>query len=236
MHIDIKKAVTPAAVKTMKKMSMKGFERTAAVGQSQVQGQRGTKRAAEDLSSTLVGRKSQKFEGSGDTIMDSVMSYAMGNIGRTLDRTLLDEGLAFSEEQDADLDQHLVQTERRHFYRPSDVPKPKSKEGEIQEEQVEAGEDQWKEASDATLTEAYHYGGSLVAATDMGDGKGTLAGLKTGMEITGFMKMSDVSVPVCLSLLDFRTDPFSLSLRTDSLRLETGRRVLRLRKRRSDGI
>ncbi|GAA5821247.1 hypothetical protein JCM11251_004533 [Rhodosporidiobolus azoricus] len=229
MYIDVKKAIVPAAAPTMKKMSMRGFERAARTqaaaaasqSQSQSQAHRGTKRPApadldgdgtdeDDLDNLKrQARFAEKQNREKQAQMLAGEDIEMGKIGTTFDKTLRNEGLVIGDDEDADIATHNVLQERRYFYRPPDKyvdpnKPPKSAQvtvkkkkqavnGEEEEgEEDEDGEDEWREAVDAELVDAYHYGGSLVPIGDLEEDVGTLAGLKTGMEIVSFMKESDI--------------------------------------------
>lgn len=155
----------------------------------------------------------------------------LGKIGITLDRQLQNEGLAVGDAEDADLAGHGVTKERLFFYRPP--PKPvgavdakdaKAKSGTakvnvsrrvrdggtVEQDALDDDEDDDEHLvqinqDETELTDAYHYGGSLIPIGDLEEGAGTLGGLKTGMEILTFMKQSDVrTIPPPLSLSLFR--------------------------------
>lgn len=249
MHVDVKKAVVPAAAPTMKQMSMRGFERVrstqrAQQRQSQGQGQsqafsqllggggphgeaRGTKREAdrlgemdedEDEDAKAEVRRKARFAAQQNREQQAQMAAGQGmdfgKIGMTLDRQLENDGLAVGTAEDADLAGHGVIKERHYFYRPPPVTtaatngKDKAKsakvsvsrrprDGGIVEEDVYDEDDDDEQLvsidQDTTeLTDAYHYGGSLVPIGDLEEGAGVLGGLKTGMEILNFMKQSDV--------------------------------------------
>ncbi|GAA6052383.1 hypothetical protein JCM3770_000215 [Rhodotorula araucariae] len=244
MHIDVKKAVVPAAAPTMKQMSMRGFQRVRtqrAAQQSQAQSQgfsqlfggnsdsqtapRGTKRGSD-----AVGRDEEEAD---DDLKDEVKRKArfaeqqnrehqaqmaagqgieLGKIGVPFDRALQNEGLAVGTDEDADLAGHGVTKETRYFYRPAPKP-PAAKDakakngssqvnvskrphdgGTVEEDAIDESDEEELRIVDETeteLTNAYHYGGSLVPTGDLEDDAGMLAGQKTGMEILHFMKESD---------------------------------------------
>ncbi|GAA5855574.1 hypothetical protein JCM8547_007894 [Rhodosporidiobolus lusitaniae] len=227
MWVEVKKAVVPASAPTMKKMSMRGFEKVrtqaataASQSQSQSQALRGTKRAAEadpgeepdedDLDQIKrQARFAEKQNREARAQMLAGEDVEMGNIGATFGKTLQNEGLTVSTDQDADLASHNVLTERRYFYRPPDkdkndtgvakITKKTNNGGETDEDEAdleaaaeEAEQEQWREVVDAQLTDAYHYGGSLVPVGDLEGEAGHLAGLQTGMEIVSFIKESDL--------------------------------------------
>ncbi|GAA6002260.1 hypothetical protein JCM10207_003151 [Rhodosporidiobolus poonsookiae] len=223
MWVEVKKAIVPAAAPTMKKMSMRGFERTrqAAASQSQSQSQaRGKKRAAEaDAEETdeddednlkRMARFAEQQNRERRVQMNAGEDVAMGKIGTTFDKTLNDAGLRVGDEEDADLAAHNVVVERRFFYRPPEKAKDPKETAEVKVKQKpraggetdededeaalaeEAEADEWREAIEVELTDAFHYGGSLVSVGDLEDDAGTLGGLATGMEIVHFMKESDL--------------------------------------------
>lgn len=157
-------------------------------------------------------------------------TYEMGDIGRTLPRLLLEEGLvppsADSDDEDdiAEAASHAVTTEKIYRYRPlpeeyaakekarEDARKVKLEEKrraarlageplpgsedeleEKEEEEEEEDPDSWPAVLPEALSAVYEYGGEFVSAEDMSEGVGELMGLRTGMEILGFMKMEQVS-------------------------------------------
>ncbi|GAA5892625.1 hypothetical protein JCM5296_006178 [Sporobolomyces johnsonii] len=151
LYIEVKKAIVPAALQSMKKMSMTGFERVQAFA-SQTLGQqyRGTKRAhgdrhgsdvqdAKEGETRVLGQEEEKKaeELEADRLaarfkeqtsreqraqMLAGQEFSMSNIGADLDKTLRDAGLAVSDALDADLASHSVSMDKRYYYRP--VPKP----------------------------------------------------------------------------------------------------------------
>lgn len=224
MYVDVKKAVVPATAETMKKMSMRGFEKArtqAAMSQSQSQSQapRGLKRSApeerdveggdedegkkEALQRQIRFAEKQKREHQAQALAGEDVD--MGNVGADFDKLLHDAGLREGDGEDADLNSHAVTQEKRFFYRPPEKPKGAAEdakaaaakkgrqdEDDDEEEALDEEEPGLREAVNADLTDAYHYGGTLVPLGDLEDGAGTLAGLQTGMEIVSFMKDSDV--------------------------------------------
>ncbi|GAA6059814.1 hypothetical protein JCM10212_003726, partial [Sporobolomyces blumeae] len=126
MHVEVKKAIVPATMPSMKKMSLAGFVKTEqwrerqqasqSQGQSQRRGRaeepaRGTKRAREGEEGFKVP---SKREAGGQLKW-------MGSMGATLEKTLKTAGLEESDDVDADVISHDVAVERRYFYRP--IPK-----------------------------------------------------------------------------------------------------------------
>ncbi|GAA5881367.1 hypothetical protein JCM16303_000149 [Sporobolomyces ruberrimus] len=205
MYIDVKKAVVPAPIPSMKKMSLAGFDRNQ---QSLEESQRGNGQRT-SLGGTKRGHDEIeiKEEESADRFNKLQRGTStMGKIGQTFEKTLRTAGLQESTDIDADLASHNVTTERRQFYRPSFDPKKFSstvkvkhnpiRGGYADEEETareeDEGEEERKEVpDDAELVPAYFYGGDLVKM-DFGEMFGKLEGLKTGMEVISFMKMSDV--------------------------------------------
>ncbi|GAA5938500.1 uncharacterized protein JCM15063_005337 [Sporobolomyces koalae] len=197
IRIDVKKAVVPASIPSMKKMSLAGFER---IQQSQQTSQpaeppaRGQKRGFEDM---LDSDSEKPFD-------VKPRNGNLNKIGTTFDNTLRSAGLQESKDDDADLASHAVTTERRYFYRPVNKPqdlsgeikvKPKPILGGASDEEMDADgpeEDRKEIGDDATLVDAYHYGGDLVNMGDYDDDFGKLGGLTTGMEVISFMKVSDL--------------------------------------------
>jgi hypothetical protein len=242
--VELKKAVMPASAPSMKKMSLRGFEKArtqaaaAAASQSQSQSQafRGSKRPAtepaegdedekeqlakEALQRQLRFEEKQNRERQAQKLAGE--DIEMRKVGLDFDKVLREEGLRESTAENADIASHDVMTERRFFYRPPDKPKnveeakaaKKKSTGDDDEEveesvraqqEEEEEEQRWREAIEVDLSEAYHYGGSLVPIGDLDDGAGTLAGLQTGMEIVSFMKESDVRSFSPVNPLFFRT-------------------------------
>ncbi|BGP14574.1 ATP-dependent DNA helicase yku80 [Rhodosporidiobolus nylandii] len=222
MWVEVKKAVAPASAPTMKKMSMRGFERAQQAAQSQAHSQqaaRGIKRPAspdpeeehggssdEDDKDNLKrqARFAEKQNREQRAQMAAGQDVDMGKVGTTLDGL----GLQPKAVPDADLATHAVQVERRYFYRPIEPVKEEAKAavakkdhgGDDSDEEDEAvrqveeeEEPRERVVDDETpLTDAYHYGGSLVPTGDLEDDAGVLGGLQTGMEIVHFMKESDL--------------------------------------------
>ncbi|KAM0754876.1 SPOC domain-like protein [Meredithblackwellia eburnea MCA 4105] len=188
IHVEVKKAVSAASVKSMKKMSTWGFqkvEQAAAAAQ-----------AAKDKESQS---QRMSFGGSGgETSLEGpsgLQAYLMGNIGRTYMQIMEAAGLQENKDDlDSDLQTHNVVRETRHFYRPIEVDEtnPVKKEGEEEDEETERQENALRPTGDAELTDAYYYGGSLIPTGDMEDGTGMLTGNKMSMEIICFMKKSEI--------------------------------------------
>ncbi|BGP23482.1 ATP-dependent DNA helicase 2 subunit 2 [Rhodotorula toruloides] len=215
MWVDVKKAIVPAAPPSMKKMSMRGFEkaRTQAAQQSQSQSQRGVKRGADGAGEDedeldeikRKARFAEKQTREHQAQLNAGQGIELGKIGVLFDRELQNEGLAVGNEEDADLASHAVEMDRRFFYRPVEqannsgqvrVQKKPRHGGETDEEDEDDArqeeEEGWQEADASALVEAYHYGGSLIPVGDLEDDIGTLSGLETGMEILRFLKQSDI--------------------------------------------
>lgn len=215
MWVDVKKAIAPAAPPSMKKMSMRGFEkaRTQAAQQSQSQSQWGVKRGAANVDEDEddldeIKRKARfadKQTREHQAQLTAGQGIELGKIGVLFDRELQNEGLAVGDDEDADLASHAVEMDRRFFYRPIEQPNGSSQVrvhkkpregGETDEEEDDDARQQeeegWQEADVSTLVEAYHYGGSLIPVGDLEDDIGQLAGLETGMEILRFLKQDTV--------------------------------------------
>ncbi|GAA5967240.1 hypothetical protein JCM11641_000485 [Rhodosporidiobolus odoratus] len=216
MWIEVKKAIAPATAPTMKRMSMRGFEHVrtqAAASQSQSQSQapRGMKRRSgatgdgeetdeDDLDNIKrQARFAEKQNREQRAQMLAGEDVDMAKIGVNYEKTLQEQGLAERTDEDADLISHNVLTERRFFYRPPDKAKEASdaqvqakKKERAESDEEDDGEDEWREAVDANLTDAYYYGGSLVPVGDLEDDAGSLADLQMGMEIVTFLKQSDI--------------------------------------------
>lgn len=177
IRIDIKKAVAGAPVKSMKKMSMRGFTKTT-TSQSQSQSQRNHGRDE-------AGDGPSEKNGFAPRTSKPAFSFSMGNIGRTFEKTLEEAGLA---EVADELKSHEVVRDTRHFYRPA-----KAADGApTTQDDEEEDENTWRPTGNAELTAAHYYGGSIVDTGDMEEGTGLLKGNTTGMEILGFVKKSDV--------------------------------------------
>lgn len=247
MRVEVKKATTVAANKALKKYSMKGFEKATGARREEMRrkvelekakyggggaGASTTKQDGEDepmppasifdTQRSVFGNNSQAPVLASTSTSDPSSStkapkFSLGDIGRPLDRLLLEEGLLPADEDEEDLLSHDVTLEKSYRYRPlaeemaeRQKAKEKAKEERLQkhlaqggqpetfedeeDEEEEENDDKWENAMEEELQYAYAYGGEWVAAADM-DSKdaGVLAGLQTGLEIVGFMKMSDVS-------------------------------------------
>jgi hypothetical protein len=175
--IEVKKAVAAAPVKSMKKMSMRAFER-AAGQQSQQSLQKGKKRVR-DEEDDQGGR---------------LGLYELGDIGKTFERTLAEEGLAWKADASDATTSHAVNRETNYFYRPLDVSEKdvKAKQEDDAEEEGEEDENELEPTGNAELSDAYYYGGSLVPTGDLEEGVGELKNKVTGMQIVRFMKQSEV--------------------------------------------
>lgn len=218
MHVDIKKATTTAPVKSMKKMSLHGFAKRSGAGQasqsqlppfSNVAASQGVSQSQHPGVPGSNG--STQLPEQGESSKARV--YSMGNVGRTLERTLEEAGLELPAEDD-DPSSHGVDSAKSHWYRPVAVPKDKLKSAQEEEkkkeseregkgkgketeekgEEEEEEEERWRPlAPGASLTDAYFYGGDLVEMGDMEQGTGQLSGNELGMEIVTFMKQAAVS-------------------------------------------
>lgn len=194
IHIDIKKAVSSAGVKSMKQMSLRGFEKSSAIQASQSQ--------ANDPPPPT----SASFGG-------------FSNMGRTFDMTLADAGLTVGNTVLDQAAEHGVTRETLFFYRPSaltaaEAEKKKKNDEErekaageevsdAREEGEEGGDDEEEEPEEEEdeslkpvnaerLTQAHYYGGTLVDTGDMEEGTGQLPGKQTGMQIIGFQRMDQI--------------------------------------------
>lgn len=228
IHIDIKKAVSSAGVKSMKQMSLRGFEKSSAIQASQSQ--------ANDPPPPT----SASFGG-------------FSNMGRTFDMTLADAGLTVGNTVLDQAAEHGVTRETLFFYRPSaltaaEAEKKKKNDEErekaageevsdAREEGEEGGDDEEEEPEEEEdeslkpvnaerLTQAHYYGGTLVDTGDMEEGTGQLPGKQTGMQIIGFQRMDQVSS--VFPRERHRSTPLTTTV-TDSLRMATQRPTLRLR-------
>ncbi|KAK4058526.1 ATP-dependent DNA helicase yku80 [Microbotryomycetes sp. JL221] len=215
MHIEVRKAIAVAPLKSMKKFSLKMFEQRAG-GAGESQSQRGQKRTlnggfvGDNLQSQHEYGESQPSTSKkpdfgsqsmgGDKRPSNSFKYSMGHIGRTLDKMLEEEKRALEDDDD---DAHGVTVERRYHYKPI----YETADAQLQQTQAEAsasdpkGKGRAKDvaledlrnmplAAEDHLSLGYYYGGDIVAAEDLEDGQGTLGGLSTGMMIVGFMLQS----------------------------------------------
>ncbi|GAA6009415.1 hypothetical protein JCM11491_003548 [Sporobolomyces phaffii] len=132
VHVEVKKAVVPAAIPSMKKMSLAGFDRvhhaTSHDDASQVAtGRRrggGTKRRhdddavdAADEEQGSTGTSTSRAEAA-ERFNREERAKTLGNVGANYESTLRAAGLQEPDDVDADLASHDVATERRYFYRP----------------------------------------------------------------------------------------------------------------------
>ncbi|GAA5946914.1 hypothetical protein JCM3765_002073 [Sporobolomyces pararoseus] len=167
--IDVKKAVVPAAIPSMKKMSLAGFERAQQSHEaSQVNnGMRsslgGTKRGYDEIDDVKEEGENDSFEEDGDGGGEErkIMSReeaaerfnkkqqaslfasngrSMGKIGANYEKTLRTAGLQETNDEDADLASHGVRTETRYFYRPTIDPKKLSSEVKVKQKTILGGD------------------------------------------------------------------------------------------------
>ncbi|KAL8286523.1 hypothetical protein RQP46_004540 [Phenoliferia psychrophenolica] len=190
IFIELKKAVSPAAVKSMKQMSMRGFQH-AATGNTQSQSQHSRPTGDSNHASTGEDGSAGPTNGGGGA------SFSMGDIGKTYLKTLAEAGLAERMETDSDLLTHGVDRETRWFYRPpeqamKDKDAAKLATGAPDEEEEEDQPEELRPTGTATLVDAHYYGGSLVETGDMEPGTGMLKGNETGMQVIQFLKRSSI--------------------------------------------
>lgn len=223
IKIEVKKATTVEAIRSMKKMSTMGYdklERSSTQSQSQFAPSRPSNQPGTSLQSQSQLPSTQE----GTTMQPpSRKSFKMGNIGQTLDRMLVAEGLAASNEPTAD----AVSSTTRQYYRSFDAPTgPAQGEPEDEEDEEEESRTREKEVriSEAPLHDAFYYGGDMVLLSDVTGtiGLGGMGGNETGMQIVSFIKKVNVS------LLSSQIVETVLTIPLDSIRMEDGRCPLRL--------
>ncbi|KAM0788529.1 hypothetical protein ACM66B_001657 [Microbotryomycetes sp. NB124-2] len=206
IHVDISKAVSPAPIKSMGKLSLQSFPSLSS-------GYNKRPRDNEDDMDENVGEvgptpsTSKKVETGaqsqtqGGDAKPSNLKYTLGHLGRSLEKMLELERLA----PDGDDNAHTITIEKRYRYKPiydPDADKDDKKDGsksaaakgkgkandrEAEKERIKS----YPLAPEDHLDLGYYYGGDIVAAEDLEDGAGTLSGLVQGMMITGFMKQSE---------------------------------------------
>ncbi|GAA5905289.1 uncharacterized protein JCM6883_006349 [Sporobolomyces salmoneus] len=173
MFIDVKKAVVPAAIPSMKKMSLAGFDR---IQQNHEASQRtngqgfslggGTKRGHDEMDELEQVEEEEEDEvGTGRHILSKEEAAerfnqkqraslfparegtSMGKIGANLEKTLRSAGLQEADDEDADLASHDVTIERRYFYRPSINPKKLSSTVKVKQKTILGGDSDEEEVA-----------------------------------------------------------------------------------------
>lgn len=164
MYVDVKKAVVPAPIPSMKKMSLAGFDRRQ---QSQEASQKRTKRSHDHVDAEEQSReetppkgkiasREEAAEGFNKKQRGSLIhpdrgpssSLSLGKIGTDLETTLRLAGLQEPDDEDADLASHGVKPEHRSFYRPVVDPKSSSTTVKVKQKPILGGESDEEEFTD----------------------------------------------------------------------------------------
>jgi hypothetical protein len=231
IKIEVKKATTVEVVRSMKKMSTMGYEkldRPSTQSQSQQfvplrpSNQPGTSQSQSQHPATQEASSMPP---------PSRKLYQMGNIGQTLEKMLAAEGLGptgSSNEPTVD----AVSSTSRQYYKDVDAPTgPGRREDEEEDDDPKVSQREVRN-SETPLVDAYFYGGDRVDSLDVLNSMGMqgMGGNQTGMQIVGFIKKENVSrlsLPIIETVLTVPLDP---------IRMEDGRRALRLCLVRVHGI
>ncbi|SGY16371.1 BQ5605_C012g06859 [Microbotryum silenes-dioicae] len=196
MHVVVKKAITAGKTPSMKQMSIKSFPKAKAS-----YGYDASAKASPVASTSKLG-PAVDMSTTALSSNGSASKYRLGDLGKSLKRCLSEEGLELPAEDD--LGSHSVNREKRFYYLRQDNPEEALEIS--QADQAAMGKakefvhgrggqpslDELRDATDADLTDAYAFGGTLVPVTSMDEARGKLKYLEMGMEIVGFMKQKQI--------------------------------------------
>ncbi|SCZ93491.1 BZ3500_MvSof-1268-A1-R1_Chr6-3g08696 [Microbotryum saponariae] len=196
MHVVVKKAITAGKTPSMKQMSIKSFPK------AKVSYGYDTSAKASPVASTSRSGLPVDVSTTTSTSNGGASKYRLGDLGKSLKRCLSEEGLELPAEDD--LGSHSVNREKRFYYLRQDNPEEALEISQADQAAVGKAKDfvhgrggqpsldELRDATDADLTDAYAFGGTLVPVTSMDEARGKLKYLEMGMEIVGFMKQKQI--------------------------------------------
>ncbi|SCV67614.1 BQ2448_5225 [Microbotryum intermedium] len=196
MHVVVKKAVTAGKTPSMKQMSLKSLPKA----KTNMSSSGHDKDRASPIAST--SKLNPVDASTSSASIGSANKYRLGDLGKSLKRCLTEEGLELP--PDDDPRHHNITREKRYYYLRKEHPEEALETS--QADQAAMGKakefvhgrggqpslDELRDATDADLTDAYAFGGTLVPVTSMDEARGKLKYLEMGMEIVGFMKQKQI--------------------------------------------